>query len=243
MIVVNFDDKITSKTSAVFIDDLMIAIKQLKLEDESFSEEVLKEIEEEIEKMDLDLKSNQFNDLDSLSSAEELLPRYENKGMYSEDENDDEDIEESAFRVINVEALYEPNKIIVYFSTVGGDVGCAEKMLDCLNIYQNFIVLVGTGVLYSSGFHIFERFEGEKRILNYTTGMLHQIQLSRLRMNPGTGFDEFTRSEIEMYKKDFLKAYNFYRDKGLDKKKLASFKKGEDVFFSTDELKDFFKLD
>jgi hypothetical protein len=111
-----------------------------------------------------------------------------------------------------------------------------------MNIYKDFIVLVGTGVLYSSGFHIFERFDGEKRILNYTTGMLHQIQLSRLRMNPGTGFDEFTRSEINMYKKDFLKAYEFYKKKGLDKKKLLSFKKGEDVFFSTDELKTFFKL-
>ncbi len=42
MIVVNFDDEITYKTSVEFIDKLMLAIKELKLEDE---EDVLKEIE------------------------------------------------------------------------------------------------------------------------------------------------------------------------------------------------------
>jgi ATP-dependent protease ClpP protease subunit len=242
MIVVNFDDKITSKTSATFIGEIMLAIKQLRLDDEAFSEDVLKEIECEIEKIDQELNKGELNKGGYLSSEEEFLPDNQNKGMYSEDE-EDEDIDEVPFRVINLEATYEPSKIIVYFSSQGGDVGCAEKIIDYMNIYREFIVLVGTGVLYSSGFHVFERFEGEKRILNYTTGMLHQIQLSRLRMNPGTGFDEFTRSEIEMYKKDFQRAYEYYKEKGLSKKKLTSFKKGEDVFFSTDELKEFFNLD
>jgi len=135
-------------------------------------------------------------------------------------------------------------KIILYFSSAGGEDYSAETLIhylnNCYHHLKGNLRLVATGRIFSNGLIIFYRYEGEKEILRSTVGMAH---LSSITVNNRLQKirDSETQNEVEE-----VKSRNIFHSKIFEKlfsvKEFKDYISGKDVYFTSDRLKEMFKL-
>lgn len=138
----------------------------------------------------------------------------------------------------------ENEKAIIYFSSTGGDRACMEAMINMINIYGFHTILIGYRNLFSCGFELFYTVKcHQKIVLGECMGMYHQCSLD-VRLN------EFLKPE---YKSD--KAKLIYMEKSMRQitedfckelkftdKEVRKIRKGDDVYFQPDRMKEFLSI-
>lgn len=130
----------------------------------------------------------------------------------------------------------ENNNVIFYYSGLGGYVGDHEILLDYMNRHSDRIELVIANTCASHSFIIFCKFKGIRSVLNGTIGICHlsSADLSARDMMNDESYDKFLNQSIENINNDNLKYYSEFMT--IDQ--IKTLKKGKDVHFHTEELRE-----
>ena len=132
------------------------------------------------------------------------------------------------------------NEILqIYLCSPGGSLDDCFVTIDMINQYKDNIVLKAFGEISSAAFIIYFQVKCKKYIMDYTIGMVHYAYMS-VPSNQGgdvvpDGLDTFSYNELVKYKDEFI---NFYKALGFNKRELDFLKKGKDVHFSTERLRE-----
>ena len=129
--------------------------------------------------------------------------------------------------------------ITVYINTEGGDISCGLVIQDILNRHSNVIELVAVGNVMSTGLDIFLKVKAvDKRVLNFTIGMLHQASADMQLSSNGTMYNECdiaVKEQLLLIHEHWLSEF---KGLGLTNKEIANYRKGNDVYFNTPRLQE-----
>ncbi len=127
----------------------------------------------------------------------------------------------------------------IYICSGGGNYHSSEAII---NVIKPTDTIIAYGKICSSAFEIFFRAKCKKVILENCYGMYHQSSTSIAmdeRWQPTYKVDEFLKTQIVgSYKNMTNKMSEMLNFTEAEKRKL---KKGQDVFFSTDRLREILK--
>lgn len=126
----------------------------------------------------------------------------------------------------------------VYFTTVGGELGYTELLMEMLIAKK--AKLVGFNTISSAGFLLMLNYPLEKRLLSNTYGMAHLGEFSHFLKTSGL---------TDIYVKDLKKEYKSVEDSReklyrqfMSPKQLKNYKKGLDVFISHEQFKSILEI-
>ena len=141
---------------------------------------------------------------------------------------------------LKINELEELEKVNVYYISEGGKNDLADCITDILNKYQEQIVLIGSGFLFSNGLIVFTRFKGEKRLLPNAIGMIHVSGfLTHTRdLNRENTYDQTQQLQLEDVNKEIIKLFTPI----LTKEELNRVIANEEVYLSNKRLKQMFKI-
>lgn len=132
------------------------------------------------------------------------------------------------------------DQYLIYVETAGGLNTITDYLLHYLNLTPERFTLVGGSEISSNGFWLFYHFKGEKIISDSTISMIHQswkeVPSYDLKDKESTGYKDLQKlQKINDKNLEILKPY-------FSKKEIKDFKKGYDIYLSSDRLKQIFKL-
>ena len=134
-----------------------------------------------------------------------------------------------------VNTLSSEEKLAIILDSTGGDLHIAEEMEYIISSHSDKITLIASSNLYSAAFLLFFRCKCKRIVLPEALGLLHQP--SRLVNHLENGrIMNFELVPYEESKKSYKKMLDFLIRLGLNKKELDKFKKGEDVYLSSQRL-------
>ena len=132
------------------------------------------------------------------------------------------------------------HKLIVQFSTTGGELAIADCIVDLFNDFNNRfkLSLVGFRDMSSAGFFLFRDFLGEKKLLPNVISVLHLPTIDSTLRNLRN-----KKSIESVILKDLEKDYDMFITSipGLTKAEQDMLKNGEDVTLVYSRLKKIFK--
>lgn len=136
-------------------------------------------------------------------------------------------------------SLKEDDRLYIYFSSPeGGMLDVAEALIDFVNRNQELIDILFYGENFSSGMYIFLKTECHKTILKDTRGMFHfawqDMSISE-GGKPSADYDIFSLKEMKKAKEQTI---NYLRTTKLSDKEINGIKKGKDIYFSHDRMKE-----
>ena len=129
----------------------------------------------------------------------------------------------------------------ILINSGGGEVNYCYAIIYALNNVYHEIELVACAGVYSAAFEIFYKFKGKKVILDGCIGMTHrQLLLISLTDNMQTAFreDDCRKKTSKENSQIIIDEYS----KFFTKKELANYKKGNDVYFTYNRMKEIFNL-
>lgn len=126
--------------------------------------------------------------------------------------------------------------IILYFSTIGGDVSAAEMLVDYINNMQIPILVKFFSNCFSSGFNIALGLNVDIEILPTTIAMVHLADtgLSYRDLKDKNSFSKWCQEYL--LKKDDENCIKLYKMSGLTDKEIDIIKNGGDVWMDSDRL-------
>ena len=127
------------------------------------------------------------------------------------------------------------DKYLIYIDTAGGFNTLTNYLLHYLNLYKERFTLISGTEITSNGFWLFYYFEGERIISDSTIALIHQswkeVPSYDLRDKQSNGYKDLQKLD-KINEKSFkiLEPY-------LSKKEIKDFKKGYDIYLSSDRIK------
>lgn len=138
--------------------------------------------------------------------------------------------------------LAEGDKAVVMLCTDGGDSDSRDAILMLLQLYSPITTLVGYYELCSAGFEIFFQFKGKRELADGCTGMYHRayasISIDSAGKIKGEGA-KFLMEELKGVAWD--KALAMCKEIGVTTNEIKKITKGEDVYFTYEQMKTFLK--
>lgn len=127
----------------------------------------------------------------------------------------------------------------IYFSSPeGGMVDVAEAIIDFINLHKDNIEITFYGENFSSGMDIFIKTECKKNILPDTRGMYHYSWQEVSISQSGKLTNEYDKFSIQQMKLSKNRTIAFLKTTKFLEKEINAVKKGKDVYFSFDRMKD-----
>jgi ATP-dependent protease ClpP protease subunit len=129
----------------------------------------------------------------------------------------------------------------ILINSGGGDVAYCYAILHALDKVVDEVELVAAAGIYSAAFVVFYNFKGRKGILPYCKGMIHRPTISVVLDDRGTlayKEDECHKKTMKESEKEIIEDFS----KFFTKKELAEYKKGNDVYFTYNRMKEIFNL-
>lgn len=129
---------------------------------------------------------------------------------------------------------------ILYIALDGGSIGYADTMIDIIHNAENMSV-VGTNRLYSAGFYIFAKINTEKHLAKGTRGMWHQGRFEADIRNDGKLEYISDKFNLNIHKEQYTSVILHLAKKlGMTDKEIKKIKKGKDVYFTYERMKEMF---
>ncbi len=135
--------------------------------------------------------------------------------------------------------LTKADNLHIYFTCPQGgltDVGIA--MIDFINKNSDYIGMSFYGELFSAGMSVFLAVTCSKKVLPDTRGMYH-FSWQEMSINeagkPSGEYDIFSMKEMKKAKD---KTIEFLKNTKLNDKEISLIKKGKDVYFSHERMKE-----
>jgi len=161
-----------------------------------------------------------------------------------------EDLEEDQLKkfIEFSNANWDDEQWIIFIDSSGGSVWIAETILNILNKkaleQKNSIVTLHIARAYSCAFSIAFRFKGNINILDSSRGMYHLSSFKdeqfsnnkHSRINEGNYSQMIKDSMLDVYK-DTLQFASLF----MTLKELQMYKKGKQIFFSSERMKEIAK--
>ncbi len=129
--------------------------------------------------------------------------------------------------------------LTISFCSGGGNVSDTSFLAYVLNQHKERITLIGSWSLYSSGFELFYKFKGLKKITEGTQGMVHYHTVNTSMSLSGEPQDEEQAFTKLHYKKNKTKIDN-WASQFLNDVELKKFKKNKSVFLSFERMLEIF---
>lgn len=135
----------------------------------------------------------------------------------------------------------QESKITIYVATTGGDNSFTEYLLYYLNLNKDRIILFAGTEISSNGFWLFYNFEGQKLISNNTFCIIHkswmEVPTYTIKDKEAVAYNRVLQMEEYNLKRiEILAQY-------LTPKEIKQIKKDEDIFLSSERLKQIFKIE
>jgi len=130
-------------------------------------------------------------------------------------------------------------KILIYFSTIGGSFSHSELLLKYLNDNMDNIIMCAFHNVSSAGFYVFFNFKGEKDIVDHTFSIMHfgDRNTSWRDLSNEETFDFFMSSDMRLgMEASVLKLLSKLK---ISRKYIKMIQNGKDVFFNTENLRKF----
>lgn len=129
----------------------------------------------------------------------------------------------------------DDKKLIIYFSSSGGNVEYSNYMIDFINRHVNKfkIEMFISNVIYSSGFIIPFDFNGHVTVSEFCTGLVHKIDLSLnvSDFNKINTVGQFMLNEVNISVEKDIGKFWF-----LSEEDKINFVEGKDIYLSNYEL-------
>ena len=141
-----------------------------------------------------------------------------------------------------VNSLNETQSFDIYISCPGGKVASMEAILNIIDQNKYRVRLYAYGEIASSAFELFFKSSSEKHLLPGCIGMYHRGYASINIDERGTPTYKSDESQLA-----FLKKYcndtteKLISEIGLNDKEIKSIRKGDDVWFQPDRMKEILK--
>lgn len=130
-------------------------------------------------------------------------------------------------------------RLVIAINSTGGELSHSEFILRALNDNADRISLVAIERINSCAFSLFYEFNGARSMITPVHGM-HHYGYRDITINddgrPSYASDKITKRQVVFYKKrsiDFAKKF-------MTKKELRELKRGWDVYFDFDRMKEIF---
>lgn len=135
--------------------------------------------------------------------------------------------------------LKDEERLYIYFTCPqGGMTDVGEALVDFVNKNKDSIDIFFYGELFSTGMIIFLATDCQKEILKDTRGMYHfawqEININQTG-KPTEDYDIFSMKEMKRSKAQTIE---FLKNTKLSDKELTLIKKGKDVYFSYDRMRE-----
>jgi len=130
-------------------------------------------------------------------------------------------------------------ELLIGIDSIGGSATIGELLLNILNLNKERVTLQCLNGVYSTAFYLFAEFEGKKLLAENSKGMWHYGKTTICiddKGNPFDGEDEVVKSSNK-YRKAFS---GRIAKKYMNEKELQKFKKGEDVYFGYERMREMF---
>ena len=136
--------------------------------------------------------------------------------------------------------LVEGDKVFVFLCSDGGSSFAKEAILGILEIYKDITTLIGYGCLASAAFELMFEYTGNREMTATCCGMYHRaagkIVLSSTG-KPKAAEDVFAQKEIN--RTHWPSAMLLMEHVHMDKRDIKKISKGEDVYFTHEQMKSF----
>ena len=127
------------------------------------------------------------------------------------------------------------DKYLIYIDTAGGLNTLTDYLLLYLNLHKERFTLISGTEITSNGFWLFYYFEGERIISDSTIAMIHQswkeVPSYDLKDKNGTGYKDLQK--LDRINEKSFKILEPY----FSKKEIKEYKKGWDIYLSSDRIK------
>lgn len=140
--------------------------------------------------------------------------------------------------------IYQFNKIpkdeeiTVYINSEGGETGHADMFVNMLSAEGHRITLIACGQICSAAFNIFYNTECSKKSIHEDTiGMIHLAYINVNLNEAGKLTTEEDRELLRVHKASRENTLQKLKSLGLTPTELNKVKKGKDVYFTTERLK------
>lgn len=146
---------------------------------------------------------------------------------------------ESVNRLISQLSQEPERDIVLYLSSIGGEVSAAEMLRHYLDNSDTNFILVAAGDVSSSMFHLYYNSTCYKTMLQYTSAVLHQPTMD-IQTRDFLKKDKLTRKSLAILE-DMKTSYSNIARSILTSEDYARFLEGEDILLITDELLEIMK--
>ena len=137
------------------------------------------------------------------------------------------------------EFLGNEGDLTIGINSSGGSGSVAQLLLKALNQNKDRVTLCCLAGVYSSAFYVFAEYEGQKTLTVNTKGMWHygtwDISIDD-RNQPACHEGVAIKKDLKFSKEFMEKIARKY----MNEKELKKFKKGEDVFFGYERMRELF---
>lgn len=135
----------------------------------------------------------------------------------------------------SVNKLKDNEKLIIYFSSLGGYADSCEAIVDFINNNKERIEIIFFGENFSCGMLIFLNIKCKKTVLSYTTGMMHLCSQSTTitGVTHTNDYNKFNTPYLEKFNKEMGEKYK----KVMTKKEIRDMLSGVEIYFDTDRMK------
>jgi ATP-dependent protease ClpP protease subunit len=140
-----------------------------------------------------------------------------------------------------INELKPSEKLFIYFSSYGGEVACAEAIINIINQNIDLIEVVGYGSLMSCGFDIFFKIKCPRLLLPNTMGMCHQAKVSIEINESASPYGSSDKADKLWMKLQAEQTLKFCEDLKMTPKEIGEIKRGKDVYFQYKRMQDFLK--
>ena len=145
-------------------------------------------------------------------------------------------------RLIEFYNLYSERDNIIYLKSGGGETRVANAMLDLINTHRKSTILKGYSHLYSSAFELFFSVSCRRELINGCMGMYHLYGVE-IRYN-SLGNPDYIEGDTALLdiKASHTSTLAFGETMKFTKKEYAKLKKGGDVYFQADRMREFLTI-
>jgi hypothetical protein len=129
--------------------------------------------------------------------------------------------------------------LTIGFGSGGGHTSVGNFLIDAFNNEKHRLTLIAMAGVYSMGFEVFYRYEGQKKMVFGVRGMYHlSSQEVQISAHGRAAYDEGT-CQLSGLKNDRVRDLQF-ASLFMTEKELRKMKSGQDVFFDFERMKQIF---